>query len=82
MATSREKKINSNWNKKPFDNLEYPECNPIKMRDIIDVGTEVYTPNYVKKRLEGNYRDKPIITDLDGIAPTCVAHYASIVLLD
>ncbi|MFL0507588.1 DNA cytosine methyltransferase [Ureibacillus sp. 179-F W5.1 NHS] len=46
------------------------------MRDIIDVGTEVYTPNYVKKRLEGNYRDKPIITDLDGIAPTCVAHYA------
>ncbi|MEK9199836.1 MULTISPECIES: DNA cytosine methyltransferase [Bacillales] len=62
--------------KKPFDNLEYPECNPIKMRDIIDVGTEVYTPNYVKKRLEGNYRDKPIITDLDGIAPTCVAHYA------
>ncbi|MFJ3386954.1 MULTISPECIES: DNA cytosine methyltransferase [unclassified Lysinibacillus] len=45
------------------------------MRDIIDRGTEVYTPAYVQKRLDGHYRDKPIITDLDGIAPTCVAHY-------
>lgn len=62
--------------KKPFNNLDYPENTPTKMRDIIDVGTEVYTPGYVQKRLDGEYRDKPIITDLDGIAPTCVAHYA------
>lgn len=46
------------------------------MKDIIDVGAEVYTPDYVYKRLNGAYRDKPIITDLNGIAPTCVAHYA------
>ncbi|ANY67682.1 DNA (cytosine-5-)-methyltransferase [Paenibacillus sp. BIHB 4019] len=62
--------------KKPFDTLRYPEGSPVSMRDIIDVGAEVYTPDYVQKRLDGNYRDKPIITDLDGKAPTCVAHYA------
>lgn len=62
--------------KKPFNNLDYPENVPTKMRDIIDVGAEVYTPSYVQKRLNGEYRDKPIISDLDGIAPTCVAHYA------
>ena len=62
--------------KKPFYNLDYPDSTPTKMRDIIDVGSEVYTPAYVQKRLDGHYRDKPIITDLDGIAPTCVAHYS------
>jgi DNA (cytosine-5)-methyltransferase 1 len=62
--------------KKPFNNLRYPDGKSIKMRDVIDVGAEVYTPDYVQKRLNGAYRDKPIITNLDGIAPTCVAHYA------
>lgn len=62
--------------KRPFYSLRYPESRPVRMRDIIDVGTEVYTPDYVLRRLNGMYRDKPIITDLDGIAPTCVAHYA------
>ncbi|MEC0233567.1 DNA (cytosine-5-)-methyltransferase [Paenibacillus kribbensis] len=62
--------------KKPFDNLPYPDEKPLSMRDVIEVGAEVYTPEYVQKRLNGNYRDKPIITDLDGKAPTCVAHYA------
>lgn len=62
--------------KKPFDSLRYPDSSPVTMRDIIDVGTEVYAPDYVQKRLNGSYRDKPIITGLDGKAPTCVAHYA------
>jgi len=62
--------------KKPFNNLEYPESNPVAMKDIIDVGIEVYTPNYVQKRLDGAYRDRPIITGLNGRSPTCVAHYA------
>lgn len=62
--------------KRPFDNLEYPDIKPVSMKDIIDVGIEVYTPNYVQRRLNGAYRDRPIITDLDGRAPTCVAHYA------
>lgn len=62
--------------RKPFNNLTHPEKNPVKMKDIIDVGCEVYTPSYVQKRLEGAYRDRPIITDLEGIAPTCIAHYS------
>lgn len=62
--------------KKPIHSLSYPDEVRISMKDIIDVGIEVYTPNYVHKRLNGSYRDLPIITDLDGIAPTCVAHYA------
>lgn len=62
--------------KKPIHSLSYPDEDRISMKDIIDVGVEVYTPNYVHKRLNGSYRDLPIITDLGGIAPTCVAHYA------
>ena len=36
-------------------------------------------PDYVLKRIKGNYRDLPIIVDPqqpNAIAPTCVAHYA------
>jgi len=35
-------------------------------------------PDYVRKRLAGAYRDRPIISDPEqgDIAPTCVAHYA------
>ncbi|MEK4188070.1 DNA cytosine methyltransferase [Paenibacillus sp. FSL L8-0494] len=62
--------------KKPFDSLHYPDDKPVKMKEIIDIGIEVYTPDYVQKRLNGEYRDLPIITNLDGKAPTCVAHYA------
>jgi DNA (cytosine-5)-methyltransferase 1 len=32
-------------------------------------------PPYVRKRLDGGYRDKPILVDPDGVAPTCLAHY-------
>ncbi|MGP4074215.1 DNA cytosine methyltransferase [Piscibacillus sp. B03] len=34
------------------------------------------TPKYVQNRINGTYRDKPIISTLDDIAPTCVAHYS------
>jgi DNA (cytosine-5)-methyltransferase 1 len=36
-------------------------------------------PEYVISRINGKYRDKPIIVDPDlpgAMAPTCVAHYA------
>jgi DNA (cytosine-5)-methyltransferase 1 len=38
----------------------------------------VNVPDYVSKRLRGEYRDRPIISDpeRDDLAPTCVAHYA------
>ena len=62
--------------KKPFDNLEYPESTPIRLKDILEDNPEINIPDYVYKRLNGGYRDKPIITLPDGIAPTCVAHYS------
>lgn len=64
--------------KKPFNNIEYPSEHPIKLKDIIEKGAEVNIPAYALARLNGKYRDKPIISnpDYDDIAPTCVAHYA------
>lgn len=49
------------------------------IRDIVEHGAEVDIPDYVKARMDGKYRDKPIIVDASdstAIAPTCVAHYA------
>lgn len=62
--------------RKPFDNLEYPESIPLRMKDILENNPDVNIPDYVYSRLNGAYRDKPIITNADGIAPTCVAHYS------
>ena len=64
--------------KKPFTNFNYPENKPIKLKDILDKDAEIDIPQYVYNRLQGNYRDKPIISDpdADDFAPTCVAHYA------
>lgn len=64
--------------KKPFENIQYPTCKPIRLKDIIDKDADVNIPAYAIARLNGNYRDKPIISDPDNddIAPTCVAHYA------
>lgn len=64
--------------KKPFDNLEYPDTKPIRLKDIIEKDAVIDIPDYVYSRLGGKYRDKPIISDpnLDDLAPTCVAHYS------
>lgn len=48
--------------KKPFKNLRYPNNKPVRVKIIIDIGTKVDTPDYVQKRLNGAYRDKPIVT--------------------
>lgn len=56
-----------------------PECSkPKRMRDIIESEPQVQIPDYFYRRLEGRYRDKPIVVDpsRDDVAPTCVAHYA------
>jgi DNA (cytosine-5)-methyltransferase 1 len=49
-----------------------------KLRDILENDPQVEIPDYVASRLNGAYRDRPIISDpaRDDIAPTCVAHYA------
>lgn len=84
--------VNANWwlpqerkrlivigTRKRFNNLDYPLMDgnsPITVGDILENEPDVHMPYYVFKRLNGNYRDKPIITSREGIAPTCVAHYA------
>jgi DNA (cytosine-5)-methyltransferase 1 len=51
----------------------------IKLKDIIEDNPDVAMPDYVLNRVNGNYRDKPIVVDPadpDAIAPTCLAHYS------
>jgi DNA (cytosine-5)-methyltransferase 1 len=49
----------------------------IKLAEIFDEAADVDLPEYVYRRLNGKYRDFPIICDpdKDDLAPTCVAHY-------
>jgi DNA (cytosine-5)-methyltransferase 1 len=56
-----------------------PESNRPKLKDILEENPKVEMPEYVLSRINGKYRDKPIIIDpenSDAIAPTCLAHYA------
>lgn len=49
------------------------------IKDILEKHPEVDIPDYVLSRINGKYRDKPIIVDPadnNAIAPTCVAHYS------
>jgi len=63
--------------KRPFPKLDYPgQITNLRLKDILEKNPDVSVPDYVNSRLNGKYRDKPIITNLDGIAPTAVAHYA------
>ena len=64
--------------KKPFNDIEYPDAKPIRLKDVIEKDVNINIPDYALARLNGKYRDKPIISDPDAgdIAPTCVAHYA------
>lgn len=66
--------------KKPFY-ISAPEPNKIKptLRSIIEPGAAVEMPDYVLARINGKYRDLPIVVDPekdDALAPTCVAHYS------
>lgn len=50
-----------------------------RLRDILEKNPDVELPSYVISRINGKYRDRPIIVDPDDVnelAPTCVAHYA------
>jgi DNA (cytosine-5)-methyltransferase 1 len=50
-----------------------------RIRDILEPAPKVDLPGYVIKRMNGGYRDRPIIVDpadTHALAPTCVAHYA------
>jgi len=50
-----------------------------RLKEILETDPEVEMPEYVVSRINGKYRDFPIIVDPDvanAIAPTCVAHYS------
>jgi DNA (cytosine-5)-methyltransferase 1 len=49
------------------------------IKSLLENNPEVELPPYIVKRIEGGYRDFPIIIDPEisnVLAPTCVAHYA------
>jgi DNA (cytosine-5)-methyltransferase 1 len=50
----------------------------VSLAEILEENPKVSIPQSVYSRLEGKYRDAPIVSDPDSgdIAPTCVAHYA------
>lgn len=50
----------------------------ISLKEIVEKNPNIEIPDYVFRRMNGAYRDKPIISDPENgdIAPTCVAHYA------
>jgi DNA (cytosine-5)-methyltransferase 1 len=50
-----------------------------RLKDILENDPIVDMPEYVISRINGKYRDKPIVVDPEhhsALAPTCVAHYA------
>lgn len=50
----------------------------IRLADILEKDPRITLPKAIAERMNGKYRDKPIISDPErgDIAPTCVAHYA------
>jgi DNA (cytosine-5)-methyltransferase 1 len=53
--------------------------NRLRLKDILEKNPDVEMPDYVISRINGKYRDLPIIVDPEqpgAIAPTCVAHYS------
>lgn len=64
--------------RKPFNWREPEQSNAVTLKEILEEDPKPHIPDYVYDRLNGKYRDKPIVSDPDrgDIAPTCVAHYA------
>jgi DNA (cytosine-5)-methyltransferase 1 len=50
----------------------------VTLAEILEENPSVEIPDYVYKRINGEYRDRPIVSDpaRGDIAPTCVAHYS------
>jgi len=63
--------------KKPFNSLQYPLFQKQKiLADIVEKDVEPEEKEHIKNRLEGKYRDLPIVSKLSDIAPSCLAHYS------
>lgn len=64
--------------KRPFNINPPTSTKRIRLKDIIEKDADVNVPDCVYSRLDGKYRDLPIISDPEddnALAPTCVAHY-------
>lgn len=65
--------------RKPFRISEPKQGRRPSIADILETDVDPFIPEYIRSRLNGKYRDKPIIVDADdphALAPTCVAHYS------
>ena len=66
--------------RKPFFILEPSAIkNKPTLKSILEINPLVEMPDYVISRINGKYRDLPIIVDperMGELAPTCVAHYS------
>lgn len=64
--------------RKPFAWRKPKSRKRVRLADILCRDPRPEIPGYVARRMRGNYRDLPIISDpkRNDIAPTCVAHYA------
>ena len=64
--------------KKSFNWSEPKKTTPVKLKNIIEKDPIVTLPKAISQRMNGVYRDLPIISDptKNDIAPTVVAHYA------
>lgn len=64
--------------RRPFTWREPKARRRISLTEILEENPQPEIPGYVEKRLNGAYRDLPIVSDPEkgDIAPTCVAHYA------
>lgn len=64
--------------KRKFDIRPPTNTKRIKLADILEDNPRVTLPKAIKARMNGEYRDLPIVSDpaKGDIAPTAVAHYA------
>lgn len=66
--------------KKPYTiNAPTQKRKVATLKSLLETNPDVPMPDYIIKRINGGYRDFPIIIDpelANAIAPTCVAHYS------
>jgi len=62
----------------PFSFRPPESVKPTLLKDILEKDPKITLPKAIKARMNGEYRDLPIISDPEknDLAPTCVAHYA------
>lgn len=64
--------------KRPFDVRPPQHTRPVSLKEIVEDEPQITLPKAITARMNGEYRDLPIISDPNrgDIAPCAVAHYA------